>query len=103
MDRADTGDCRLSSMCLILMQSISLSIDACYPHYAASGLAVTDFTRSDFACGAVIFSRPLYFIWEVGPGCRLLAGLTAGRIVGIYAPHNCDEATRKRSKSVAKW
>lgn len=44
----------------ILMQCVFLYIPGCYPQYAASVFAATDFTRSAFACGAVIFLRPLY-------------------------------------------
>ncbi|KAL3442299.1 major facilitator superfamily domain-containing protein [Aspergillus insuetus] len=60
----------------ILMQCVFLYVPACYPHYAASVCAATDFTRSAFACGAVMFSRPLYVDLGVGVGCSILAGLT---------------------------
>jgi DHA1 family multidrug resistance protein-like MFS transporter len=65
--------------------------------------AATDFTRSAFACGAVIFSRPLYENLGVGPGCSLLAGLTIGCVVGIYVLYNYGEKLRLRSKFVSKW
>lgn len=87
----------------VLMQSIFLYIPACYPQYAASVFAATDFTRSAFACGAVVFSRPLYENLGVGPGCSLLAGLTVGCIVGIYMLYNFGERLRLRSKFVSKW
>jgi DHA1 family multidrug resistance protein-like MFS transporter len=83
----------------ILTQCVFLYILACFPQYAASVFAATDFTCA-FACGAVIFSR---FNLEVGPGCSLLAGLTVGCIVGIYALQHYGEALRKKSKFVAKW
>ncbi|KAJ5341105.1 hypothetical protein N7541_010229 [Penicillium brevicompactum] len=87
----------------ILMQSIFLYIPACYPQYAASVFAATDFTRSAFACGAVVFSRPLYENLGVGPGCSLLAGLTVGCIIGIYLLYNFGERLRLRSKFVSRW
>jgi DHA1 family multidrug resistance protein-like MFS transporter len=87
----------------ILMQCVFLYIPACYPQYAASVFAATDFTRSGFACGAVVFSRPLYENLGVGPGCSLLAGLTLGCVVGIHVLYNYGEALRLRSKFVSKW
>ncbi|CAG7983359.1 unnamed protein product [Penicillium salamii] len=87
----------------VLMQSIFLYIPACYPQYAASVFAATDFTRSAFACGAVVFSRPLYENLGVGRGCSLLAGLTVGCVVGIYMLYNFGERLRLRSKFVSKW
>ncbi|KOS36567.1 hypothetical protein ACN38_g12684 [Penicillium nordicum] len=86
----------------ILMQCVFLYIPACYPQYAASVFAATDFTRSAFACGAVVFSRPLYENLGVGPGCSLLAGLTIGCVIGIYSLYHCGEALRRRSKFVPK-
>lgn len=87
----------------ILMQCVFLYIPACYPRYAASVFAATDFTRSAFACGAVIFSRPLYVNLRIGPGCSLLAGLTVGCIFGIYLLYRYGEALRRKSKFVSKW
>ncbi|KAJ5749186.1 uncharacterized protein N7511_010882 [Penicillium nucicola] len=87
----------------ILMQCVFLYIPACYPQYAASVFAATDFTRSAFACGAVVFSKPLYENLGIGPGCSLLAGLTIGCVVGIYVLYHCGEALRLRSKFVSKW
>lgn len=87
----------------ILMQCVFMYIPACYPRYAASVFAATDFTRSAFACGAVIFSRPLYLNLGVGRACSLLAGLTVGCVVGIYLLFWFGEALRKRSRFVAKW
>ena len=87
----------------ILLQCVFLYIPACYPQYAASVFAATDFTRSAFACGAVLFARPLYLNLGVGPGCSLLAGLTIGCILGIYLLYHFGESLRKRSKFTAKW
>lgn len=87
----------------ILMQCVFIYIPACYPNYAASVFAATDFTRSAFACGAVIFSRPLYVNLGIGPGCSLLAGLTIGCVIGIYTLYHYGESLRLRSKFVSKW
>ena len=87
----------------ILMQCVFLYIPACYPQYAASVFAATDFTRSAFACGAVVFSRPLYENLGVGPGCSLLAGLTIGCVIGIYLLYHYGEALRLRAKFVSKF
>ncbi|KAL4936731.1 hypothetical protein BDV06DRAFT_233082 [Aspergillus oleicola] len=81
-----------------LMQSVFLYIAACYPHYAASVFAATDFTRSAFACGAVIFSRLLYENLGVGPACSLLAGLTLVCAVGVHILYRFGERLRLRSK-----
>jgi DHA1 family multidrug resistance protein-like MFS transporter len=82
----------------ILMQCVFLYVPACYPHYAASVFAATDFMRSAFACGAVMFSRPLYLNLGVGPGCSLLAGLTVVCAVGVHLLYRFGEALRMRSK-----
>ncbi|GLA17646.1 hypothetical protein AnigIFM63309_005817 [Aspergillus niger] len=82
----------------IIMQCVFLYIPACHPHYAASVFAATDFTRSAFACGSVMFSRPLYENLGLGPGCSLLAGLTIGCVVGIHVLYRYGEALRRRSK-----
>ncbi|KAI9037602.1 MFS transporter [Aspergillus affinis] len=87
----------------ILMQCVFLYIPACYPQYAASVFAATDFTRSAFACGAVIFSTPLYRNLGVGRGCSLLAGLTVGCVVGIYLLYNFGARLRAKSRFVSKW
>ncbi|KAE8308634.1 major facilitator superfamily domain-containing protein [Aspergillus transmontanensis] len=52
----------------VLMQSVFLYIPACYPEYAASVFAAADFMRSAVACGAVVFSRPLFVNLGVGGG-----------------------------------
>ncbi|KAL4882158.1 major facilitator superfamily domain-containing protein [Aspergillus karnatakaensis] len=82
----------------ILMQCIFLYVPACYPHYAASVFAATDFTRSAFACGAVLFSRPMYEKLGIGPACSLLAGLTILCAVGVHMLYRYGEALRRRSK-----
>ena len=87
----------------VLMQCVFMYIPACYPRYAASVFAATDFTRSAFACGAVIFSRPMYLNLGVGRGSSLLAGLTIACVVGIYLLFWFGESLRKRSRFVAKW
>ncbi|KAL2813443.1 MFS general substrate transporter [Aspergillus granulosus] len=87
----------------ILMQCVFLYVPACYPHYAASVFAATDFTRSAFACGAVMFSRPLYESLGIGPGCSLLADLTVGCSIGIHVLYRYGEKLRVRSKFDHKY
>lgn len=49
----------------ILLQCIFIYISSCYLYYAASAFAATDFMRSVFVYGAVIFARLLYLnlVW----------------------------------------
>ncbi|CAG8157790.1 unnamed protein product [Penicillium olsonii] len=82
----------------IVLQCIFLYLPACYPHYAASVFAATDFTRSAFACAAVLFSRPMFLNLGVGGGCSLLAGLTILCIFGIFGLYSYGEILRQRSK-----
>ncbi|KAJ0413513.1 major facilitator superfamily domain-containing protein [Aspergillus carlsbadensis] len=86
----------------ILMQCVFLYVPACYPQYAASVFAATDFTRSAFACGAVMFSRPLYVNLGIGSGCSLLAGLTVVCAVGVHVLYRVGEALRRRSRFEGK-
>ncbi|KAE8141021.1 MFS general substrate transporter [Aspergillus pseudotamarii] len=82
----------------VLMQSVFLYIPACYPEHAASVFAAADFMRSAFACGAVVFSRPLFGNLGVGGGCSLLAGLTVLCIGGIYLLRFYGGFLRRRSR-----
>ncbi|KAE8410610.1 major facilitator superfamily domain-containing protein [Aspergillus pseudocaelatus] len=82
----------------IVVQCIFLYLPACHPKYAASVFAATDFTRSAFACAAVLFSRPMFLSLGVGGGCSLLAGLTILCIFGIFGLYNFGEKLRQRSK-----
>ncbi|KAE8382247.1 major facilitator superfamily domain-containing protein [Aspergillus bertholletiae] len=82
----------------VLMQSVFLYIPACYPAHAASVFAAADFMRSAFACGAVVFSHPLFVNLGVGGGCSLLAGLTVVCVGGIYLLRFFGAALRKKSK-----
>lgn len=87
----------------ILMQCVFLYIPGCYPQYAASMFAATDFTRGAFVCGAIIFSRPLYLNLGIEKVCSLLAGLNIGCATGIHLLFHYGEALRRRSRFVAKW
>lgn len=80
------------------MQSVFLYIPACYPEHAASVFAAADFMRSAVACGAVVFSRPLFGNLGVGGGCSLLAGLTVLCIGGIYLLRFYGGFLRRRSR-----
>ncbi|OGM40898.1 hypothetical protein ABOM_010005 [Aspergillus bombycis] len=87
----------------VLMQSVFLYIPACYPEHAASVFAAADFMRSALACGAVVFSRPLFLNLGVGGGCSLLAELTVLCILGIYLLRFYGGALRRRSRVGGKW
>ncbi|RMZ80565.1 hypothetical protein DV737_g2898, partial [Chaetothyriales sp. CBS 132003] len=66
--------------------------------YAASLFAGNDFARSSIAAGAIHFSRPMFLNLGVGPGVSLLAGLTFGGVLGIYALYFFGANLRARSR-----
>lgn len=86
----------------IILQCLFVYIPLTYPQYAASLLAGNDFLRSALAAGAIMFARPLFVNLGVGPGVSLLAGLTAGCILGIFGLWYFGAALRARSKFAAK-
>lgn len=73
-----------------------------YPQYAASLFAGNDFARSTLAFAAVLFSRPMYLNLGIARGTSLLAGLTAGCILGVFALYFGGETLRRRSRFAAK-
>jgi DHA1 family multidrug resistance protein-like MFS transporter len=85
-----------------VIQCVFIYIPMTYPQYAASLFAGNDFMRSALACGAILFSRPLYLNLGVGRGISLLAGLTVGCIGGIFALFYYGAALRARSRFTAK-
>lgn len=86
----------------ILFQAIFIYIPLTYPQYAASLFAGNDFVRSSIAAGAIHFSRPLFHNLGVGRGVSLLAGLTVGGIIGIFALWTFGGKLRARSRFAAK-
>lgn len=86
----------------ILFQCIFIYIPLTYPQFAASLFAGNDFARSSIAAGAIHFSRPLFANLGVGRGVSLLAGLTVGGILGIFALWRYGASLRARSKFAAK-
>jgi DHA1 family multidrug resistance protein-like MFS transporter len=85
-----------------IIQCIFIYIPLTYPQYAASLFAMNDFMRSALACGAILFSRPLFINLGVGPGVSLLAGLTCGCIGGMFVLYYFGAALRARSRFTAK-
>ena len=85
-----------------VIQCVFIYIPMTYPQYAASLFASNDFMRSALACGAVLFSRPLFINLGVGPGVSLLAGLTVGCILGMFAMYYLGATLRARSRFTAK-
>lgn len=65
--------------------------------------AAADFMRSAVACGAVVFSRPLFVNLGVGGGCSLLAGLTVLCVRGIYFLRFYGGVVRRRSGFGGRW
>jgi DHA1 family multidrug resistance protein-like MFS transporter len=86
----------------ILLQCIFVYIPMSYPQYAASLFAGNDFSRSALATGSILFARPLYINLGIGPGMSLLAGLTCGCVVGIFALYYFGASLRARSRFAAK-
>lgn len=85
-----------------VIQCVFIYIPMTYPQYAASLFASNDFMRSTLACGAVLFSRPLFINLGVAPGVSLLAGLTVGCIWGMFGLYYLGATLRARSRFTAK-
>ena len=86
----------------VLFQCIFIYIPLTYPQYSASLFAGNDFARSSIAAGAIHFSRPMFINLGVGQGVSLLAGLTCGGVLGIFALWKFGATLRARSKFAAK-
>jgi DHA1 family multidrug resistance protein-like MFS transporter len=84
-----------------VIQCIFIYIPMTYPQYSASLFAGNDFMRSALACGAILFSRPLFLNLGVGPGVSLLAGLTVGCIAGMFLLYHFGASLRARSRFAA--
>lgn len=69
----------------IVMQCLFVYVPLSYPRYAASLFAGNDFLRSAFACGSIMFGRPLFIDFGVGKGSSLLGGLSVIGIFGMFA------------------
>ena len=82
----------------VLMQCIFVYVPLSYPKYAASLFAGNDFFRSAFACGSVLFGRPLFLNLGVGNGVSVLAGLSFLGVFGIFALYFTGAQLRARSK-----
>ncbi|OAA65954.1 benomyl methotrexate resistance protein [Niveomyces insectorum RCEF 264] len=82
----------------VVMQCIFVYIPLSYPQYAASLFAANDFFRSAFACGAVLFGRPLYMNLGVGRGTTVLAGLSTIGVLGIWLLYFYGARLRSMSK-----
>lgn len=70
----------------IILQCIFVYIPLSYPQYAASLFAGNDFSRSAFAFGSILFSRPMYVNLGVGKGISVLGGLSVLGIVSSPLP-----------------
>lgn len=82
----------------IVMQCIFVYVPLSYPQYAASLFAGNDFLRSAFACGSILFGRPLFINLGVGKGVSVLGGLSVIGIIGIFMLYVWGAKLRARSK-----
>ncbi|RDW79686.1 multidrug transporter [Coleophoma cylindrospora] len=82
----------------IVMQCIFVYVPLSYPQYAASLFAGNDFLRSSFACGSILFARPLFLNLGVAKGTSLLGGLSVIGILGMFALWIFGAKLRARSK-----
>ncbi|CZT03793.1 related to FLR1-Putative H+ antiporter regulated by yAP-1 and involved in multidrug resistance [Rhynchosporium agropyri] len=82
----------------VVMQCIFVYVPLSYPQYAASLFAGNDFLRSAFACGSILFGRPLFINLGVGKGVSVLGGLSVIGIVGMFALWIFGAKLRARSK-----
>lgn len=69
----------------VVMQCVFVYVPLSYPRYAASLFAGNDFVRSAFACGSILFGRPLFVNLGIGKGVSVLGGLSLIGIVGMFA------------------
>jgi len=82
----------------VVMQCIFVYVPLSYPQYAASLFAGNDFLRSAFACGSILFGRPLFINLGVGKGVSLLGGLSVIGIIGMFGLYFQGAKLRARSK-----
>jgi DHA1 family multidrug resistance protein-like MFS transporter len=82
----------------IVMQCIFVYVPLSYPQYAASLFAGNDFLRSAFACGSIMFGRPLFLNLGIGKGVSVLGGLSVIGIIGMFALYATGAKLRARSK-----
>ena len=82
----------------VVMQCIFVYVPLSYPQYAASLFAGNDFLRSAFACGSILFGRPLFINLGVGKGVSLLGGLSVIGIIGMFVLWIFGAKLRARSK-----
>ena len=87
-----------SAAVFVLMQCLFVYIPLSYPQYAASLFAANDFFRSAFACGSVLFARPLFGNLGVARGVSLLGGLSTIGIIGIWVLYYYGARLRAMSK-----
>jgi MFS transporter, DHA1 family, multidrug resistance protein len=82
----------------VVMQCIFVYVPLSYPQYAASLFAGNDFLRSAFACGSILFGRPLFINLGVGKGVSVLGGLSVIGIIGMFMLYIWGAKLRARSK-----
>ena len=68
----------------LIFQCVFIYLPLSYPKYAASLFAANDLSRSLFAAGCVMFSRPMFINLGIGGGVSLLAGLSCLGVAGMF-------------------
>jgi DHA1 family multidrug resistance protein-like MFS transporter len=68
----------------LIFQCVFVYLPLSYPRYAASLFAANDLSRSAFAAGCVLFSRPMFINLGIGGGVSLLAGLSVLGVFGMF-------------------
>ena len=86
------------SSVFVVMQCIFVYVPLSYPQYAASLFAGNDFFRSAFACGSILFGRPLFINLGVGKGVSLLGALSTLGVMGMFVLYFTGARLRSRSK-----
>ena len=82
----------------VLFQCIFIYLPLSYPKYAASLFAANDLFRASLAGGSIIFAHPLYINLGIGPGVSVLAALTIGGVIGVWALWYFGAKLRSKSK-----
>ena len=82
----------------LVIQYVFLYLPFTYPKYAASLFAANNFARSALACGAILFSRPMFGKIGHTGRCRPLAGLMLLCVVGSYVLWYFGARLRARSR-----
>jgi len=82
----------------VVFQCMFVYVPLSYPQYAASLFAANDFFRSSFACGSILYARPLFINLGVSKGVTVLAGLSFIGVIGMFVLYYYGAKLRARSR-----